>query len=314
MRYLLISILFFAFISCSGDENQEFEPDTNDNINHSYQFDSFEQKIAYCIGLDHAEGIIYAYGSNQLAADFDLMQIEAGLLDYLSGADLRIPFEQKDSLLNIYFPDDPTQGTVNAHLVSREDASYAIGMEEAFGLISALVGREIDQTIDVEFLMMGIQDGMEGNEPLISPLTAQKEVTKYYSDLNKSNGEAFLADNQLNPDVNVTASGLQYTVVKEGTGTPPNMTDSVTVHYTGYFIDGRVFESTIPSKIPGKFTLMGLIPGWQEGLSLMGKGGQYRFYIPYQLAYGETGQGAIEPFSTLVYDIELLDIKRYGSN
>ena len=89
------------------------------------------------------------------------------------------------------------------------------------------------------------------------------------------------------------------------------MTDTCVVHYTGRLIDGREFESTIPSGQPAAFTPLGLIPGWQEALLLMKEGSRYRFFMPYQLAYGEEGSGPIEPFSALVFDIELIEVKRF---
>ncbi|MBK9191584.1 MAG: FKBP-type peptidyl-prolyl cis-trans isomerase [Crocinitomicaceae bacterium] len=83
------------------------------------------------------------------------------------------------------------------------------------------------------------------------------------------------------------------------------------IHYTGRLLDGREFESTIPSQRPAQFTPLGLIPGWQEALQLMKEGGQYRFFMPQELAYGEKGSGPIEPFSMLVFDIELIKVKKF---
>ncbi len=129
--------------------------------------------------------------------------------------------------------------------------------------------------------------------------------------MNQVMGESFLTNNAQNEGVIVTESGLQYEIITEGTGISPNITDSCVVHYTGRFIDGRVFESTVPSNLPASFTPMGVIAGWQEGLLLMKEGGSRRFFIPYNLAYGETGSGPIEPYSALVFDIDLIKVIRF---
>ena len=120
---------------------------------------------------------------------------------------------------------------------------------------------------------------------------------------------AFLDENGARPEVQTTASGLQYEVIQEGSGVNPLPTDEVTVHYTGTLTDGSVFDSSVERGEPAKFRLNQVIPGWTEGVGLMKKGAKYKLYIPYSLGYGERGAGAsIPPFSTLVFEVELLDI------
>lgn len=126
----------------------------------------------------------------------------------------------------------------------------------------------------------------------------------------KEEGEQFLAENTKYPDVNVTPSGLQYTVVKQGEGSKPKAADMVEVHYTGKFINNKVFDSSYGSGAPITFPLNGVIAGWTEGVQLMNVGSVYRFYIPYNLAYGEKGiPGVIPPYSVLIFEVELLAIK-----
>ena len=123
-------------------------------------------------------------------------------------------------------------------------------------------------------------------------------------------GRAFLAENAEDPEVVTTDSGLQYKVLQEGTGEQhPKATDKVTVHYHGTLIDGRVFDSSVDRGEPASFPLNRVIPGWTEGVQLMNVGSKYRFYIPYNLAYGENGTGSIPPFSTLIFDVELISIE-----
>lgn len=136
------------------------------------------------------------------------------------------------------------------------------------------------------------------------------------SGVSKLNGESrqegidFLAINRFKDGVEVTASGLQYTVLEAGLGTVhPNVKDVVKVHYEGTFVDGKVFDSSIKRGRPAKFGLNNVIKGWSEGLQLMVVGEKRRFFIPAKLGYGNRWVGNIPPGSTLVFDVELLAIK-----
>mgnify|MGYP001286616391 FL=1 len=106
-----------------------------------------------------------------------------------------------------------------------------------------------------------------------------------------------------------TASGLQYEVLTEGTGPMPKATDTVSVHYKGTLLDGKVFDSSYERGEPANFKVNGLIPGWVEALQLMKVGSKYKLYIPSELGYGERGAGEIPPNSTLIFEMELLEIK-----
>jgi FKBP-type peptidyl-prolyl cis-trans isomerase len=185
-------------------------------------------------------------------------------------------------------------------------------MSEGQFLVGSLVGRGIDQTVEVWFLVEGVRDGMSTQKPSVPYNEATVEVKKYYDEINLDMGESFLAANASADSVETTESGLQYKIIQEGNGIRPNLTDTCVVHYTGRFIDGRTFESTIPSKIPAELTPLGVIQGWQEGLQMMREGSQYRFFIPYQLGYGEEQNGPIPAYSVLVYDIELIKVKKFN--
>lgn len=126
----------------------------------------------------------------------------------------------------------------------------------------------------------------------------------------KEAGEKFLAENAKHDDVQVTASGLQYSIIRQGDGPKPKATDVVEVHYHGTFIDNKTFDSSYNRGLPIEFPLNGVIAGWTEGVQLMPVGSTYKFYIPYQLAYGEHGAGdVIPPFAALIFEVELLAIK-----
>ena len=128
---------------------------------------------------------------------------------------------------------------------------------------------------------------------------------------NKTIGREFMEENAKNDSVVQTTSGLQYMVLKEGTGAKPGPTDTVTVHYTGRLLDGTVFDSSVERGEPASFPLDKVIPGWTEGLQLMSEGSQYRLFIPSELAYGSKGAGdQILPNSTLIFDVELIKVQK----
>jgi FKBP-type peptidyl-prolyl cis-trans isomerase FklB len=126
----------------------------------------------------------------------------------------------------------------------------------------------------------------------------------------KEDGVKYLQDNMKREEVTVTPSGLQYEVVREGTGATPSATSRVEVHYKGTYIDGKTFDSSYDRGKTIEFPLNGVIKGWTEGLQLMKEGAHYKFAIPYNLAYGEAGHPAgIPGYSTLLFDVELIKVK-----
>lgn len=126
----------------------------------------------------------------------------------------------------------------------------------------------------------------------------------------REDGEAFLAKNKTEPDVQTTASGLQYKVITAGTGKKPGPRSVVEVHYRGTFLNGKTFDSSYDRNETIEFPLNGVIAGWTEGLQLVQEGGKIMLYIPYNLAYGERGAGGvIPPFATLIFEVELIKVK-----
>lgn len=163
-------------------------------------------------------------------------------------------------------------------------------------------------------LMMGMASCNNSSDTANTEAAATEETTTDDSQQikdNKTLGREFLEQNAKNDSVIQTASGLQYMVLKEGTGAKPGPTDEVTVHYTGTLIDGTVFDSSVERGEPATFPLNKVIPGWTEGLQLMSEGSKYRLFIPSELAYGETGAGdQILPNSTLIFDVELIKVEK----
>ena len=196
--------------------------------------------------------------------------------------------------------------------------SYTIGMDMG----SALTGQNME--LDIDILVEALRATYLGEETLLTQEEAlaereafiqrrQQELEDQRSreaELNAAEGADFLATNAEKEGVTVTESGLQYRVIEQGDGAMPEATDRVTVHYRGTLINGVEFDSSYSRGEPATFALNQVIPGWTEGLQLMRTGSRYEFVIPSELAYGEQGRpGPIGPNSTLVFEVELLEIE-----
>ena len=192
-------------------------------------------------------------------------------------------------------------------------ASYAIGLN----LGRSLAAQKVEA--DFETLTRGVKDGLAGTSALTDEQiqetmeTLQKELQTKMTKTGQQNqdaGAAFLAENAKKPGVQKTASGLQYQVIKEGTGPKPSATDQVSVHYRGTFIDGKEFDSSYKSNQPAVFPVNRVIAGWTEALQLMPVGSKWKLWIPSGLAYGPQGRPGIPPSSTLIIEVELLSIEK----
>lgn len=196
--------------------------------------------------------------------------------------------------------------------------SYALGL--GIGRQLAQMGAE---DLNIDDFSQAIKDILTGKEPQVSDQEAQKLVTTFFEEQeakqraaaaekykdNKEKGEAWLANKAMEEGVVALPSGLLYQVLNEGSGKKPTAEDTVECHYEGRLIDGTVFDSSYKRGESATFPLNGVIAGWTEGVQLMSEGAKYRFFIPYQLAYGERGAGqAIPPFAALVFYVELIKV------
>jgi FKBP-type peptidyl-prolyl cis-trans isomerase FklB len=192
-----------------------------------------------------------------------------------------------------------------------EKVSYSLGVNVAKSIKSQGL-----ESIDSDAIAKAFKDVFEGNTLEISEEEANIVLQDYFGKLanekqkaNVEAGQKFLDENAKREGVVTTATGLQYEVLKEGSGDSPKETDNVTVHYHGTLIDGTVFDSSVDRGQPATFPVNGVIPGWVEALQLMNPGAKYKLFIPSNLAYGERGAGgAIGPNATLVFEVELISI------
>lgn len=189
--------------------------------------------------------------------------------------------------------------------------SYALGLSIGNNFLSSGIKK-----VDFTDFVQGLQDVMNGAEPAMNYDEAKDVINDYFAelqgqrvDLNRKAGEEFLAINKEKPGVVTLPSGLQYEILKQGEGRKPVATDQVKCHYHGMLIDGTVFDSSVQRNSPATFGVTQVIPGWVEALQLMPVGSKWKLFIPSNLAYGEAGAGqSIEPNSTLIFEVEILDI------
>lgn len=192
-----------------------------------------------------------------------------------------------------------------------DKTSYALGVQ---------IGEQLKQLnateLNIDDFSQAIKDVFAGNSHLTNSevqtavQTFFRQKAEEQAKAAKAEGENFLAENAKKPGVKTLPSGLQYQVLREGNGRKPTATDQVECHYEGTLINGQVFDSSYRRGETATFGLNQVIKGWTEGLQLMQEGAKYRFFIPYNLAYGEQGAGqAIPPYAALIFDVELIKVK-----
>ena len=196
----------------------------------------------------------------------------------------------------------------------KDKVSYSIGLDLGFNF------KKQNLELNPDALLLGVKDALSGKQPLLNEtevkdtmaaLTKQlEEKQKARAEQNVKDGEKFLAENKTKEGVKTTASGLQYKVIKEGTGPQPKPTDSVVANYRGTLINGTEFDSSYKRGQPATFPLTGVIKGWTEALQLMKVGSKYQLFVPSNLAYGDRAMGPdIGPNSTLIFEVELVGIQ-----
>jgi FKBP-type peptidyl-prolyl cis-trans isomerase FklB len=191
--------------------------------------------------------------------------------------------------------------------------SYSLGASIAFNLKGQKISIE-----SFEDFYNGLKDVLTDNNLKLTESEINEEIQNYFEMQQKSiyqnninEGEQFLEENSKRQNVVTLESGLQYEIIKEGNGEKPLLSDTVTTHYHGTLINGEVFDSSIRRGQPATFPVSGAIKGWTEALQMMSVGSKWKLYIPHHLAYGSQGAGnSIAPYTTLIFEVELIDIKR----
>lgn len=315
MKKFLIGLPLVALMSC-GDKAPE-----------TLTFDNDDQKLSYAIGTEQAKGAVMNPQDPNLGK-YDMAMVLEGVR---AGYGVEMTPEElapcQQTIKNLF-----GEGGMDFNETYKAEGCNCIGTfigSEVYGQLNRL---ESLSRIDTAYLFKGFEDALFENDTILPQATKdsilevfgneiqekmmaiqQQEAASAAKDFepNKLEGEQFLEANKSKPGVFVTASGLQYEVIKKGSGAKPTAMNEVTVHYHGMLIDGTVFDSSVDRGETISFPLNRVIPGWTEGLQLMSPGAKYRFYIPQGLAYGANAQpgSPIKPYSMLIFDVELFSFK-----
>jgi FKBP-type peptidyl-prolyl cis-trans isomerase len=259
-----------------------------------------EKKAGYAVGMSIGQSL------SSIVDKIEVAQVIKGLEEQFAGKAAMDDGEMQTVLMSL------SQGQEG----DKAKTGYAVGLSIGKNVAN------IAELIDAGQLSKGIQDQVAGSPKMkegdmraaLNDLTARQQAAQQaqretQGAKNKAEGEAYLAANKAKAGVKVTASGLQYEVVKLGTGPRPKATNTVRVHYTGTLLDGTKFDSSVDRGEPAEFPLNGVIAGWTEGLQLMPVGSKFKFTIPSALAYGANGAGGqIGPDAVLNFEVELLRI------
>ncbi len=212
-----------------------------------------------------------------------------------------------------------TREEIRQSWTKKDSVAYFFGRLNGEGFLNSLKQLP-DSTLDHKLILDGFSAGFNKDiQDSLSKDAIQSMMMSYFEDLRhkqeegaKLKNEQALKENKKRDGVKVTESGLQYKVIRPSRGVKPMVQDTVVVHYKGKTIDGKEFDNSYKRNAPAVFSVLDVIPGWTEGLCLMNKGSKFEFYIPADLAYGARGSGGvIGPYATLIFEIELLDVKPY---
>ncbi len=274
-------------------------------------------KASYMVGMDVGKSIA------PVGPDLDLAALQRAIRNAMDGGKPLIPQEQAQGVAQALM----ARAAARNGQAPAGTPTPALAKDQASYLVGADVGRRlapIAGEIDLAVMMQGLRASLSGSTPLLGEAEASAVRTAFSERIsagmqaraaelgrkNAAEGEAFLAKNKLEKGVFTTSSGLQYMVLRQGSGQRPGPTDRVRVNYRGTLLDGTEFDSSYGNGAPAEFGLDRVIPGWREGLGLMPVGSKYRLWIPGSLGYGAQGTpgGPIGPNATLVFDVELLAI------
>lgn len=253
--------------------------------------------LSYAFGVAQSQGF-GNYLTQQLRIDSaQIGDVVKGLIDGAAGKDAQSQIAYVEGLkVGKMIAENWVSGITSD--VYADDSTKSIDKDNLVaGFIAGVLNK--DQKMTMEEAQEYVQAVMEAAN--------EKKMEAQFGS-NREAGEKFLAENKTKEGVQVTPSGLQYKVIKQGKGAVPTTTDKVSVHYRGTLIDGTEFDSSYKRNKPTEFGVTQVIKGWTEALTMMPVGSKWELYIPQELAYGSRNQGQIKPFSTLIFEVELLDI------
>jgi FKBP-type peptidyl-prolyl cis-trans isomerase len=314
MKKLFVLLpLSFLFIACNSSEDKDNSQEPQEVVigdpgtaYDDVSITTLEDRVAYSVGYNSTEDAREWLNSREFHPFFNRAKTRDGFFKGIEFAD-SVTAQEYNSYLMLYFQ---TQGSFDTTNIKPSEASYYMGYLRGYELKKSFEIKKIYDKLNLDILRKGYKDGLYNTEPMV-PLSEQSTIiTEYFSSMSKIEGQDFLAANKSKKGVITTKSGLQYEVIEAGKGEKPSVSSTVSVYYTLRDISYRILESNANDPKPISFPLGNVIAGWQEGLQLMQRGGKYRLFVPYELAYGAQGAPPkIQPYATLIFEIELIDFE-----
>ena len=326
------AVVSFLLVSCGNNSTPKASLKTEtDSISYAYGVNLADQGL-----MDYLEQLGVIESSTNLEYEY---QMKISAADSTEKVTLQKELQtKKDSLNKANAPklNEFLKGLQEAVNAGDKKASYIQGLsignqisEQMLPQFNSIIfAADTSRKVNKDQLLAGLMGTLKNGNLAMSKSEANEFVQNKIEDAQKESqrkseedlkseysdkieeGEKFLAENAKREDVVVLPSGLQYEVIKKGTGAMPTANDQVKVHYHGTLLDGTVFDSSIERNEPAVFGVTQVIPGWTEALQLMPVGSKWKVYVPYDLAYGAEDRGEIKPFSTLIFDVELISIEK----
>jgi FKBP-type peptidyl-prolyl cis-trans isomerase FklB len=309
MRLIVVTAIAasIAFSSCSGDDKEE-----STEKEQPEAFAGNDEKYSYCWGMNMAMNRLMTFERFGLDKRIDLKTYSDVMISTLKSGETSIP---EDSVNNV-FSELFNKLSSDISLSDEEVGIFTthLAMIDAFSILKTSKFYQISDLLDKAMFERGMNDILTGKEPRVDEEEANQIISNYFyqlqSDKSIKESAEFMAENAKKDSVQITPSGLQYTIVRQGTGKKPGPESKVRVNYRGQLLDGKVFDSSYERPEPTEFGLNQVIAGWTEGLQLMSEGAKFRFYIPAELAYGANPdpRSGIPPHAALIFDVELLQV------
>jgi len=310
MKKLALYSLSLLLFACGGENTNEDEILDGELIFVGTEYDdlklnSVNDRVSYSIGFTSAGEMKEFFESAQYKSFFNKASLKEGFYTGIESTDTSFA-DGCDQTLATYFGNP---GSFDTTSIKPSQASNCLGFLRGIEIKYSLSKRGLFAQLKPDLMKKGFKDGLYNYDTLI-PLNEQVAlISDFFGAIVKNEGETFLEENKKKKGVTTMENGLQFEIIKEGNGPKPTLNSTVSVYYTLSLINGQQVESNAQDPEPVSFPLSNVIQGWQQGLQLMKKGGKYKLYVPYELGYGHQGTQGIQPYSTLIFEIELVDFK-----
>ena len=324
MKQLLTACLAIGLLwSCGDEKGKESEADEP-----KVTLETEADRISYAMGASNGSSMRSSIDDPEegIADKVDYDRILKGCNDGF-GDEFEMTPEEMQEISNEFLAKVQTDEEMDDDLI--KSFSYFVGVNVTKNTMNQMNMLQSEDMLNKDIYAAGFKDGLMQNELLIPEEDGMELVRNFFTDkqnemmqkaqaeamevypINKAEGDEFLAENKTKPGIVTTETGLQYEIIKAGSGPKPTLNDKVLAHYHGTLLDGTIFDSSVDRGEPIEFDVTGVISGWTEALQLMPVGSKWKLYVPEELAYGKNPRpgGAIQPGMMLIFEVELLEIR-----